>query len=137
MIFWFAFLIKIESNDSFYDLFARQLVVTQCQANGQRGGTCNTTNGVCTVNPLNSANWLVESYCYCKTGFFGYDCNINPCSNQNLCLNGGTCGSFVLPNGTVTFGCMCPPDFFGRNCQFNLFDFGIKNRIGKAIKMIK
>jgi hypothetical protein len=140
LVLWLAYITKIESNNSFNDFFARQsILITQCQANGQRGGTCNTMNGVCTINPLSSAtNWLVESYCHCKTGFFGYDCNTNPCSNPNLCLNGGTCGSVLLSNGAVTFYCVCTSEFFGRNCQYNLFQFGINNRISKylLIKMI-
>ena len=50
----------------------------------------------------------------CASGFTGSTCiQSESACYPNPCLNSGTC--LVGANGT--FMCMCPPKFFGANCE--------------------
>ena len=92
-----------------------------------------------------------EYRCVCAAGYTGENCNQpvlrerfarntnTSCSDQQACLNGGTCieethasgdnmlyndgevmGETAESDGSDTFVCLCTPEFTGPNCSGNL-----------------
>ena len=50
--------------------------------------------------------------CDCKPGFIGDTCEITPCSDADLCKNGGIC---TLDGHD--YECLCTPGYYGKHCE--------------------
>ncbi|CAF2376052.1 unnamed protein product [Rotaria sp. Silwood2] len=107
-------------------------LIGQCISNGNFSYTCNcpvgfqfimgvcvdinecrTIAGVC-GNGGRCLNTYGSYSCFCKTGFYGKNCeNFDPCRSMP-CVNGATC----LSNETYPYWqCNCPPAYTGSHCE--------------------
>jgi hypothetical protein len=66
--------------------------------------TACTNNGTCSSDT-----------CVCPTGFQGTSCELSPCRNATLCLNGGTCLASSLYS--AGFQCQCASGWAGVHCD--------------------
>ncbi|RMZ96451.1 neurogenic locus notch -like protein [Brachionus plicatilis] len=86
----------------------------QTQQYCYNGGTCQPSS----YKPF--------AYCLCPIGYTGTRCEIcltvttpapspvSPCSNQQYCLNGGTCRATNYSPYAI---CICPPNYTGTKCE--------------------
>ena len=60
-----------------------------------------------------STSSAIDSFeCECKPGFSGDTCEITPCSDADLCKNGGICTLNV-----DEYECLCTPGYYGKHCE--------------------
>ena len=57
-------------------------IPTLCGANGTMGGKCPSDRGTCAINPSTSNLTAAEAFCFCKTGYYGENCQFGPFCNQ-------------------------------------------------------
>jgi hypothetical protein len=57
----------------------------------------------------------------CPLGRYGRQCKFqyDPCVDINRCKNGGTCYPFDIRMPNFPFVCLCPPLYFGTQCEFS------------------
>ncbi len=95
-------------------------IQTACGLDGTRNGTCPIDRGTCSINPLANSLWASEAYCFCKTGYYGNNCQDGPlCNDTSKCSGNGKCGVYQLINGTFVDKCICEIGYFGENCSIN------------------
>lgn len=91
-------------------------------------------NGNCSSECMNNGS-CVNGMCMCTSQYIGPSCQygkserggkvhflffvfiVNPCNNQNPCLNSGTCFGRYNLNGTMSTQCFCPQGFTGSYCE--------------------
>ncbi|XP_078001185.1 uncharacterized protein LOC144453723 isoform X3 [Glandiceps talaboti] len=92
----------------FSGLFCETRIEVGCDYNQNRcqnGGRCVMTSGA------------MRGSCTCTDGFTGNLCEQPIASGIcacNPCLNGGTCHDVM----GVAYGCICPPEYMGKNCEW-------------------
>lgn len=80
-----------------------------------------SNNGVCKLNKYNKYE------CSCISNYSGLSCQINirPCSQNNHCLNSGTCVDTMEFDGNTkkdyfSYKCLCSDRYYGSNCEYEV-----------------
>ena len=62
----------------------------------------------------NTTTSAIDTFeCECIDGFSGPTCEITPCSDPDLCKNGGICTLVKLHE----YECTCMPGYYGQHCD--------------------
>nr|ABG00198.1 Delta [Paracentrotus lividus] len=80
--------------------------------NGYKGAACDQCE---TYAGCQRGTCTVPGECICESGWGGILCDrdLNYCTHQQPCMNGGTCRN----EGPLSFQCYCPPSFTGQTCE--------------------
>lgn len=95
-------------------------------------------NNPCKDNPCENDGTCIangQNYtCRCIDNYLPPTCRVkHPCSNPNICKNGGVCS--IKPNTTNDHICTCPEEFVGLGCQRTIDQCG--GVIGESTGMIR